>query len=127
MNVQRKTIVRICIILAAPILLLAGCISVDLVILSAARPPKDLKTIQDFELWKGKASMGRRTYENSGTNYTVILGPAGRTLPSGPSAYLFDQNGNFVDWTSDLGDLRTERYQLDLTGGRVKRLEDQTQ
>lgn len=67
--------------------------------------------------------MGERRYENSGTNYTVMLAPAGRTLASGPSAYLFDQNGQFIDWTADMGDFKTKKYGFDLTSGRVKRVE----
>lgn len=109
--------------LAMQVILLGGCFYRDLALLSAARPPKNLKTIQDFQAWKGESIMGKGTFENSGTNYTVFLAPAGRTLPSGPSAYLFDQNGQFVDWTKDMGDFHTVTNRFDLTSGRVKRVE----
>jgi len=69
--------------------------------------------------------MGKRTYENSGITYTVMLAPAGRYLASGPSAYLFDTNGVFVDWTSDMGDLYTVKYKFNLTGGQVKKVTDE--
>ena len=61
--------------------------------------------------------MGKATYENSGITYTVMLAPAGRWLASGPSAYLFDPNGNFIDWTADMGDYYTVQKRFDLTGG----------
>ena len=121
-SIKRK-IIRIGIILAVPFVLLGGYLSVDLITLSAARPPKTLKTIQDFQAWKGGSIMGRGIYENSGTTCTVMLAPAGRTLASGPSAYLFDQNGQFVDWTSDMGDFYTVKNRFDLTSGHVKNIE----
>lgn len=67
--------------------------------------------------------MGKGTYENSGTNYTVMLAPAGRSFASGPSAYLFDENGQFIDWTSDMGDNFTVKRRFDLTSGHVKNVE----
>jgi hypothetical protein len=118
----KRKIIRIGIILAVPVVLLGGCLSVDLIMISAARPSKTLKTIQDFQEWKGGSIMGKGIYENSGTTYTVVLAPAGRTLASGPSAYLFDQNGQFVDWTSDMGDFYTVKNQFDLTSGHVKNI-----
>ena len=64
--------------------------------------------------------MGKGTFETSGVTYTVILAPAGRFLASGPSAYLFDGKGQFVDWTADMGDFYTVRNRFDLTSGHVK-------
>jgi hypothetical protein len=122
---RRRKIARIGAILGVLLVLFGGCISADLIVLSRARPPGDLKTIQDFQIWKGDALLGERTYENSGTNYTVMLAPAGRTFASGPSAYLFSQDGDFVDWTSDMGDFKTRKYGFDLTGGRVKRVQQE--
>ena len=66
--------------------------------------------------------MGTGTFQNAGVTYTVLLGPAGRYLPSGPAAYLFDDKARFVDWTSDMGDFYTVKYRFDLTSGRVKGL-----
>jgi hypothetical protein len=119
----KRKIVRLGVILAVPIGLLGGCLSIDLIMLSKVRPPKTLKTIQDFQAWKGGAILGQGTYENSGTTYTVMLAPAGRTLASVPSAYLFDQDGQFVDWTSDRGDFYTVKNRFDLTSGHVKNIE----
>lgn len=103
-----------------PLVFFAVHLTVDLMMVRSTRPPASVKTIADFQAWKGKKVMGRRTYETGGTNYIVMLAPAGRTLASGPSAYLFNQNSNFVDWTSDMGDFKTRKFGFDLSGGRVK-------
>ena len=103
----KRTLLRIGVIVAAPILLLGGCLLLDQIRMSAARPPAELKSIEDFRAWKRGTIMGSGTFEDSGVTYTVMLGPTGRYLASGPSAYLFDEQGQFVDWTADMGDLCT--------------------
>jgi hypothetical protein len=114
------------IIIAVPVCLVGGCILLDQIPLSAARPPENLKTIEDFRAWKGGAAMGKGVYESSGVTYTVMLAPAGRYLPSGPSAYLFDQKGQFIDWTADMGDYYTVKNHFNLTSGNVKQIEIKT-
>jgi hypothetical protein len=118
----KRTLFRIGVIIAAPILLLGGCLLLDQIPMSAARPPADLKTIEDFRTWKHGAIMGSGTFEDSGVIYTVMLAPAGRYLASGPSAYLFDEQGQFVDWTADMGDFYTVKNRFDLTSGHVKNI-----
>ena len=107
-------------ILCVPVLLLGGCVVIDCIAMSGARPAKSLKTIEDFRTWKRDSIMGRGTFETGGVTYSVMLAPAGRSLASGPSAYLFDSNGQFVDWTGDMGDCYTVKYHYDLTSGHVK-------
>lgn len=119
----KRTLFRIGIILVVPFGLLVGSLLVDQIPLSAARPPKKLKTIEDFQAWKRGAIKGRGTFESSGVAYTVMLAPAGRYLASGPSAYLFDAHGQFVDWTADMGDSYTVKNRFDLRGGHVKNIE----
>ena len=102
--------------------LVFGSVLLDRIPLSAARPPKSLKSIEDFQIWKDGNIKGRGTFQNSGVTYTVMLAPAGRCLASGPSAYLFDQNGRFVDWTADMGDFYTVSNRFDLTSGNVKNI-----
>jgi len=119
----KRTAFRIGIILFVPAALLGGCLLVDQIPMSAARPPKTIKTIEDFRIWKQGAIMGNGTYENGGVNYTVMIAPAGRYLPSGPSAYLFDEKGQFVDWTADMGDYYTVKNHFNLTSGNVKKIE----
>lgn len=118
----RRKLIRISIIVSTPFCLLAGCIALDAIPLSRARPPKSLQTIEDFQAWKGPAIMGKGVYEHSGVTYIVMLGPAGRYWASGPSAYVFDGQGRFVDWTSDMGDFYTVRHHFDLTSGHVRNI-----
>lgn len=116
----RRARYRIGMILGVPVFLLGGCIALDNMLMSSARPPKSLQTIQDFEAWKHGSIKGRGTFETGGVTYAVLLAPAGRSLASGPSAYLFDEKGQFVDWTGDMGDYHTVRNHFDLTSGRVR-------
>jgi hypothetical protein len=120
---SRRTLRRIFVLIALPILLIGGSILLDQIPMSAARPPKDLRTIEDFEAWKQGEILGEGTYASGGESYTVLLAPAGRFLASGPSAYLFDERGEFTDWTADMGDFRTVQNGFDLTSGHVKNIE----
>ena len=43
------------------------------------------------------------------TIYYQITGPAGRYIPSGPSAYSFDSKGKYIGWTQDMGDFYEPR------------------
>ena len=110
------------VIIAGPMLLLGGCLLIEQIPMAMARPPADLETIGDFRTWKGGKIMGQATFESAGETYTVMLGPAGRFLASGPSAYLFDARGRFVDWTADMGDFYTVKKRFDLTSGHVKNI-----
>jgi hypothetical protein len=78
--------------------------------------------MEDFLVWKKGAVTGRGTFETGGVTYTVMLGHPARSLASGPSAYLFDTNGKFVDWTADMGDFYTVKNHFDLTSGHVKNI-----
>ena len=113
----RRAILSLGVIITVPLLLLAGCILVDHIPMSKARPPESIKTIQDFENWKGAEIKGTGTFHTASAAYTVILAPAGRYVPSGPSAYLFDDRGQFVDWTADMGDISTVKNGFNLSGG----------
>lgn len=110
-------------VLGVLVAVLVGSVLLDQIPASAARPPKNLKTIEQFRTWKKDAIRGKGTFEHSGVTYTVMLAPAGRYLASGPSAYLFDRNGQFVDWTADMGDFRTAKHRFNLTGGQVTSIE----
>jgi hypothetical protein len=48
----------------------------------------------------------RRVFILSGQEYLALFGPVNALpkFPSGPPIYIFDHNGHFVDWTSDMGD-----------------------
>lgn len=119
----KRILRRVGIGLLALIGLLLLSVLVDLIPFSAARPPRNLTTLEEFRTWKQGDIKGKGTFENSGVTYTVMLAPAGRYLASGPSAYLFDQKGQFVDWTHDMGDFYTAKNRFDLTSGNVKNIE----
>src|ERR1041385_6221086 len=104
---RNSPLCRIGVSIAVPILLLGGCLLMDRIPMSAARPPKRIRTIEDSRTWKAGRIMGKGTFESAGVGYTVMLAPAGRFLASAPSGYLFDQRGQFVDWTADMGDFCT--------------------
>lgn len=82
-------------------------------------PPSDLTTIQEFREWKEDGFRDEGIYEHGGETYTVLIGDFGAFLASGPAAYIFDSEGTFVDWTRDMGDIRTEKHRFDLTSGNV--------
>jgi hypothetical protein len=118
---KKSTVIkRVVLGLGIVLAVLLGSVLLDQIPLSAARPPKTLKTLDDFRVWKGGKIKGKGTFQNSGVTYTVMLAPAGRYLASGPSAYLFDDQGRFVDWTADMGDFYTVTNRFDLTSGNVK-------
>lgn len=102
------------------LLILGGCVGVDLVLLNRARPPEHVRAIEDFRNWK-KALRPERDFEHGGTNYIVAFGPAGRMLASGSAAYVFDPQGNLVDWTADAGDFKTRKFGFELGGGKLLR------
>jgi hypothetical protein len=118
----RRVILRVGIILSVPIALLASCVALDAFSSSRARPPKSVQTMDDFLAWKKGEVRGRGEFTTNGVTYVVMLGRPARSLASGPAAYLFDTNGQFVDWTADMGDFYTVENHFDLTSGHVKNI-----
>jgi hypothetical protein len=114
-----RSLRQIGLILVILVGLLVAAALVDGIPESAVRPPENLKTIEEFRVWKQGFIKGEGTYQNSGVTYKVLLGPRGRYLASGPSAYVFDEQGQFVDWTSDMGDFDTVKHHFDLRSGHV--------
>jgi hypothetical protein len=82
-------------------------------------PPSNLTTIEEFRSWKGDRIRDEGIFENEGMKYTVLTGDFAAFLASGPTAYVFDSEGAFVDWTRDMGDIRTTNHGFDLTSGNV--------
>lgn len=72
---------------------------IDALPMSSATPSTSVQTIEDFTQWKGEEVLGEGFFEDqsTGQRYQVMLGPAGRHLASGPSAYLFDTQGRFIE------------------------------
>src|SRR5690606_405312 len=59
---------------------------------------------EDFVDWQKDI---RRCHEVQvrGVTYFHVIGPHARHLASGGALYVFDVNGNFVGWSSDVGDV----------------------
>ncbi len=89
-----------------PLLLLIGSIVADRVLASRAKPPQTVTDVASCLGWLRKP-MGAYKITDGEKIYYRVTAPAGRCLPSGPSAYTFDSRGKFVGWTPDMGDLPT--------------------
>jgi hypothetical protein len=74
-------------------------------------PPVDL-TLDTFFDWQPTTKWA--VMKTAGDEqYLILIGPMRGILPSGPSAYVFDKNGDLVDWETDAGDsVRFERRWL---------------
>jgi len=70
-----------------------------------AEPPESVKNLSSYLDWKPETKTIFKA-DNNGRIYYFCLGERGRTLASGPSAYCFDSNFNFIGWSSDIGDLQ---------------------
>lgn len=82
-----------------------------------AKPPAHVTNIVSFLQWK-PAPMGVRRLAVGTNTYWQALGPAGRLVASGPSAYSFDASGTLIGWTPDMGDIYRPH---ELFGPDVKR------
>lgn len=119
----KKIIILILAGLSFLILGFTALIWFDDIPLEDATPPAGIRTLSDFENWKGEDVLGDGSYIDTvtGESYQVLLGPSGRFFASGPSAYLFDSNGHFTEWTPDMGDVFTDKSGFDLSSGNLKR------
>jgi len=89
------------------VLLLASFV-LDFFLVREATPPTSVIDIKTFFAWKPNPSGAVRVNVGN-TVYYQLLGPAGRTLASGQSAYAFDSTGKFIGWTKDAGDFYQPR------------------
>jgi hypothetical protein len=93
------------------LVLLIGCIAIDQIPHSRARPPQSVVDVPSCLAWL-KHPMGAYKITDGDRVYYRITGPAGRYLASGPSAYTFDSRGKFIGWTADIGDFPTPGLHL---------------
>jgi len=121
----RRNLNRVGLVFLVLVAVPAGCFVLDSISISKAKPPESVRTIEDLKAWKKGEIRGRGIFVHGGVAYTVMLGRGARSMASGPSAYLFDTNGEFVDWTADMGDFYTVKYHFNLTGGNVVNIERQ--
>jgi hypothetical protein len=69
-----------------------------------AKPPKTVVDIKSFFQWKQIPKAIYHVTNSNGYEYFLITGPAGKLIvPSGPSGYFFDLQGNYIGWSSDIG------------------------
>ena len=72
----------------------------------AVRPPASGTNLVSFLEERSEVSSVRKFNYNGKLHVEVIGKPHASALsvPSGPPAYIFDENGAFVDWCGDIGD-----------------------
>ena len=66
-------------------------------------PTGRASTLSEYLDWQ-PASDEFAAIELDGRRHIIAYGPMCGWLPSGPSAYVFDDVGRLVDWSSDIGD-----------------------
>jgi hypothetical protein len=70
-----------------------------------AKPPKSITDIESFFEWRHEAKSIFFVINPDGHEYFLITGRSGKLiLPSGPSGYFFDLQGNYTGWSPDIGD-----------------------
>jgi hypothetical protein len=74
-------------------------------------PPQGIKNISDLLEWTGRPWWVTRYSSPKVTYYEVRLkvptGTLMMTLASGPPSYTVDENGQFIGWSPDSGDIHT--------------------
>jgi hypothetical protein len=74
-------------------------------------PPQGIKNISDLLEWTGRPWWVTRYSSPKVTYYEVGLkvptGTLMMTLASGPPSYTVDENGQFIGWSPDSGDIHT--------------------
>ena len=103
---MRRAIKLVLVAAGVPLLLLIGSIAADRIPYSLAKPPRSVTDVPSCLAWLQKPMNAYRITDGQVVYYRVT-GPAGRYLPSGPSAYTFDSHGKFIGWTADVGDFPT--------------------
>jgi hypothetical protein len=118
-----KIISQILIIGISLIVLLVGIIVFDSFFYRDTKPGENITNLQEFLQWKESEVRFVGEYSHGNEVFTVYMTPSGRSLPSGPCAYLFDKDGKFIDWTGDMGDFSTVQRKFELMSGNVKKIQ----
>jgi hypothetical protein len=87
-------------------LLLAGLVTylvVEWRLIRRTNPPQGVTDIHTFMKWRPETQQFVILQTING-EYLMANGEMRGTLPSGPSAYVFDRSGQLVDWSPDIGD-----------------------
>jgi hypothetical protein len=74
-------------------------------------PPQSIENVSDLLEWTGRPSWVKRYSSLKATYYEVGLNVSVKslqmTLASGPPSYTIDENGQFIGWSPDSGDIFT--------------------
>jgi hypothetical protein len=87
------------------VLLIAACVALEHFSYQRLNPTGRFSTLGGYLAWR-PSSQRFATTDVNGRRCIIAYGP-GRSwllLSSGPSAYVFDNTGRLVDWSSDIGD-----------------------
>jgi hypothetical protein len=83
--------------------LVGGFYAVKHALVGRVRPPHDVRDITAFVRWRPQTTQFAILQSSAG-EYLITTGDEQSLLPSGPSAYVFDRNGQLTDWSYDIGD-----------------------
>lgn len=74
---------------------------------AAVRPPAGATNLASFLQIKANAVNRIRSLKRNETNYFEVIGRptvSPLSVASGPPAYIFDENGQMIDWAADRGE-----------------------
>jgi hypothetical protein len=84
-------------------LLIGGGIVFECVSTLRQNPAGHASTLKEYLQWRPTASQFG-TVDVQGKQHIIAYGRASGLLASGPPAYVFDDTGQLVDWSADIGD-----------------------
>jgi hypothetical protein len=85
--------------------LIGGYFTTEYVSHGRVNPTGRISTLDEYLAWRPSAQQFAKVDLN-GRQHMIAYGPMSSwlLLSSGPSAYVFDDKGRLVDWSSDIGD-----------------------
>jgi hypothetical protein len=90
-------------------LLICGGLVFEFVSTRRLNPAGHASNLNEYLLWRPSANEFA-TIDVDGRRHVIAYGPSAGLLASGPSAYVFDDTGQLVDWSADIGD--NPRFEL---------------
>ena len=87
------------------VVLIGGYLTAEFVSHRRVNPTGHASNLNEYLGWRPSAEQFAAV-EVDGKPHVIAYGPMSSwlMLSSGPSAYVFDDNGRLVDWSSDIGD-----------------------
>jgi hypothetical protein len=91
--------------------LIGGCFATEYVTHRRLNPTGRVSSLSEYLAWRPSATWSPSAADFAvvdvdGKQHVIAYGPKNSwlLLASGPSAYIFDDTGRLVDWSSDIGD-----------------------